>query len=46
MDRGGLPRLSVSILAAQSCRNDVDELERQERQRLMDEHIERKRESV
>lgn len=43
---GGLPRLSVSILAAQSCRNDVDELERQERQRLMDAHLERKRESA
>jgi hypothetical protein len=43
---GGLPRLSMSILAAQSCRNDVEELERQERQRLMEEHQERRRESV
>ena len=40
---GGLGRLSMSILAAQSCRNDVEELERQERQRLMEEHQENKR---
>lgn len=39
---GGLPRLSMSILAAQACRNDVEELERQERQRLMEEYQERK----
>jgi hypothetical protein len=43
---GGLPRLSASILAAQACRNDVEELERQERQRLMEEHQERRRESA
>jgi len=40
---GGLGRLSLSILAAQSCRNDVEELERQERQRLMEEHHEKTR---
>jgi hypothetical protein len=39
--QGGLGRLSWSILAAQSCRSDVEELERQRRQTLMDQHKER-----
>lgn len=38
--RGGLGRLSMCVLAAQACRNDVEEIERNERQRLMDEYIE------
>ena len=42
---GGLGRLSMSILAAQSCRNDVEELQRQDRQRLMEEYQEKMRET-
>lgn len=37
---GGLGRLSLSVLAAQSCRGDVEEIERNERQRLTEEYQE------
>ena len=36
--QGSLGRLSLCVLAAQACRNDVEEIERNERQRLMDEY--------
>jgi hypothetical protein len=36
--QGGIGRLTWSILAAQSCRSDIKDLQRQERQRLMDAH--------
>jgi hypothetical protein len=36
--QGGIGRLTWSILAAQSCRNDIKDLQRQERQKLMDAH--------
>ena len=39
--QGGLGRLTWSILAAQSCRGDVEELQKQQRQRLMEEHQEK-----
>jgi hypothetical protein len=39
--QGGLGRFTWSILAAQSCRGDVEELQRQQRQRLMEDYRER-----
>lgn len=36
MKEGGLGRLSVCVLAAQTCRQAVDEIEQNERQRLME----------
>jgi hypothetical protein len=39
----GLARLSWSILAAQGCRTDVEELQRQQRQRLVEEYQEKYR---
>jgi hypothetical protein len=41
IQQGGVGRLSWSILAAQSCRADVEELERQRRQTLMEQHQEK-----
>lgn len=38
MGGGGLKRLSVCVLAAQACRNAVEEIEQNERQRLMEEY--------
>lgn len=38
---GGLGRLTWSILAAQSCRTDVEELNRQKRQHIMEKYQER-----
>ena len=38
--QGSLGRLSMCILAAQACRNDVEEIERAERQRLMEQYQE------
>jgi hypothetical protein len=38
--QGSLGRLSLCVLAAQACRNDVEEIERAERQRLMEEYQE------
>jgi hypothetical protein len=35
--KGGLVLMSWSVLAAQACRHDVEEVERQERQRLKEE---------
>lgn len=35
---GGLGRWSMCIVAAQACRSDVEEIERSERQRLMEEY--------
>lgn len=43
IDEGGLRRISLSVLAAQSCRPDVEELERQQRQRLVEEYQEQMR---
>lgn len=40
IQQGGLGRLSLSILAAQACRSDVEEIERNERQRLTEEYQE------
>jgi hypothetical protein len=39
--QGGLGRWTWSILAAQSCRQDVEELQRQHRERLVQEHYEK-----
>jgi hypothetical protein len=39
--QGGLGRLTWSILAAQSCQRDVEELQRQHRERLIQEHHEK-----
>jgi len=38
--QGSLGRWSMCIIAAQACRNDVEEIERNERQRLMEEYQE------
>jgi len=37
---GGLGRLSFAILAVQDCKEDVDEMRRDERQKIMDEERE------
>uniref|UniRef100_A0A7S2I9P7 Uncharacterized protein n=1 Tax=Helicotheca tamesis TaxID=374047 RepID=A0A7S2I9P7_9STRA len=39
---GGLGRLSFAILASQSCHDDIVEIEKQERERLMEEYREKK----
>ena len=39
--QGGLGRVTWSMLAAQSCRTDVEELQRQERQQIVDNHQEK-----
>jgi hypothetical protein len=41
--QGGLGRVTWSVLAAQSCVPDVEDLQRQQRQKLMDEHQEKYR---
>lgn len=38
---GGLGRLSFAILAAQDCREDVEEMQKEERQRIMEEEREK-----
>lgn len=38
---GGLGRLTWSVLAAQSCRSDIEELQRKRRERLIEEHQEK-----
>ena len=39
--QGGIGRVTWSVLAAQSCVSDIEELQRQRRQKLMDEHQEK-----
>lgn len=41
INEGGLGRLSWSMIAAQGCRPDIEDIQRQHRQKLIEEHTEK-----